>query len=485
MNKQSLYVFGGALLASTALTTASHAALIKANNQAAGGTALVATTAITAKGLATQVFSGTAATAGAVIITNAATANGSILIDYNSQITSPFNIQLDISGAEFTGTPTLVHYYQSTSGGSLELASTVTGCSVQTLSDKILISGCDPTGSVNSISRVDALGVVGLGYTSAGALATAGTSITLSGLIRNSANTITFENITAAAVITSKSASEGTVTASAALTVDNTASPAFASISTNVLTTNIGSVHFSATGAVGTDLSFSFTANSITSSAELKVTHGVLSDDALVSIQVVGVITPLTRTPAQFVSGTVSFQLSGLSLNGANIQVAFNGTSAIDAATGSATVTPATAAVAPLITAVGSFSGSLAALTRGGLSIQLNTLLPTASTNYASFVRLANTSTLAGTATVTVSNDSTGAALGTYTTASIPAGGTLTISSTDIETALSLTSSASVNYKVTLAGSFNGYAQHLVYNKTSGVFSDFSGFRNGALTIDP
>jgi len=484
MNKQSLYLFGGALLASTALTTGSQAALIKQSN-GVGGT--VATTAITAKGIATQVFSGTAATAGAVTITNAnVSSNGAILIDYTSTYNTAFNIQLDIAGAEFTGTPSLVHYFQSTSGGSLEAVTSVTGCTVQTLSDKILISGCDPSSSftATSTSRVDAIAVTGLTYQSAGALATAGTSVTLSGLIRNSANTITFENITAAAVITSKSAISASVNTGSALTVDNTASPAFTLLTGATSSATLGSITYSGTAAVGTDLSFVFLNGSVASTTEVKVTHGVLSDAAFVDIKYIPTAgTTLTRSVGNVSSGSVSFQVGGASLAGANITIQFNGTTAISAATGSATVTPT--AAGPAITATGAFSGSLATLSRGGLSIQLNTLLPTASTNYSSFVRLVNNSTVAGTATVAVSNDGTGVALGTYTTASIAAGSTLTISSTDIETALAITSSVSVNYKVTLAGSFNGYAQHLVYNKTSGVFSDFSGFRNGSLTVDP
>ena len=488
MKKHSLYLLGGALLASTALTTASQAALIKANpGTAADGRP--ATVAMTAKGVATQVFSGTAATAGAVTLgLGTTTAAGHILIDYNSTFSTGFNVQLDITGGEFTGTPTLIHSFQSTSGGSLEIVNSVTGCTVQTLSDKILISGCDPsvsnTGATSSTSRVDAIAIVGINVQSAGALATAGNSVTLSGLIRNTANTITFENITSAAYITSKIAISGSVDAATALTVDNNASPAFTKLTGSTSSATLGSITFSSTGAVGTDLSVVLAASAVASTTEVKITHGVLSDAALLEIRYVTSIgTVTTRSPVGFSSGTVSFQVAGNSLAGSRIDVQFTGTTAISVATGSATVTatPAT----PLFSAVPAFSGSLASLSRGGLSIQLNTLLPTASTNYSSFVRLVNNSTVAGTATVTVSNDGTGVALGTYTTASIAAGSTLTISSTDIETALALTSSASVNYKVTLAGSFNGYAQHLVYNKTSGVFSDFSGFRNGALTVDP
>jgi len=489
MNKQSLYLFGGALLASTALTTASQAALVKTNPGSAAGDAKPATVAITAKGLATQVFSGTAATAGAVTISGTTgTAASDVLIDYSSAYNTAFNIQLDVTGAEFTGTPSIIHYFQSTSGGSLEVVTSVTGCTVQTLSDKILISNCDPSSSftATSTSRVDAIAVRGLTYTSAGALATAGTSVTLSGVIRNSANTITFENITAAAVITSKSAVSATVDQSTALSVDNTASPAFTKLTGSVASAVIGSITYSNTAAVGTDLSTVLLASSLSSTTEVKVTHGVLSDAALTEIRYVtnGAATT-TKTPGQFASGTVTFSVAGNSLAGATITVQFNGTTAISAATGTATVTPT--AAAPTITATGAFSGSLASLTRGGLSIQLNTVLSSASSGYASYIRLVNNSTVSGTATVTVLNDELGSAsaLGTYTTASIPAGGTLTISSTDIETALGLTASATVNYKVTVAGSFNGYAQHLVYNTVSGVFSDFSGFRNGALTIDP
>jgi len=487
MNKQALYLFGGALLASTALTTASQAATIKTNPGSAAADAKPSTTAITAKGIATQVFSGTAATAGAVTISgsSSSTAASDILIDYSSTYNTAFNIQLDVSGAEFTGTPTIFHYFQSTSGGSLELVGSVTGCTVQTLSDKILISSCDPQNSGGSVSRVDAIAVRGITFQSAGALVTAGTSVTLSGIIRNSANTITFETITAAAVVTSKSAIVASVDQGTALTIDNTATIAFSKLGSPAATSAVlGTIQFSGNAAVGTDLSTVILGSSVASTTEVKITHGVLSDSALTEIRYLtnGAVTT-TKTPGQFGSGTVTFSVAGNSLNGATIVVQFNGTAGISVATGSATVTPT--AAAPTIAAVAAFSGSLATLTRGGLSIQLNTLLPTASANYSSFVRLVNSSTVSGTATVTVSNDATGVALGTYTTASIAAGGTLTISSTDIETALGLTSSASVNYKVTLAGSFNGYAQHLVYNKTSGVFSDFSGFRNGALTIDP
>ncbi len=489
MNKQSLYLIGGALLASTALTTASQAATIKTNPGTGTAAGVPATVAITARGLATQVFSGTAATAAAVTIAGAnatTTAAAQILVDYASTYNTSFNIQLDISGGEFTGTPSLVHYFQSTSGGSLEVVTSVTGCQVQTLSDKILISSCDPSSSftATSTSRVDAIAIVGLGYTSVGALATAGTSVTLSGLIRNAANTITFENITAAAVITSKSAISASVDAATALTIDNTASPAFAKLVTAGASATLGSITFSSTAALGTDLSLVVTNSTALSTAEVKITHGVLTDAALTELRVVSSVgTVLSRSPGQLTTGTASFQVPGISLAGSAIIVSFNGTTAISAATGSATVTPT--AIAPFPTAVAAVSGALASFSRGGLSIQLNTLLNTAITGYSSFVRLVNTSAIAGTAVVTVTNDATGAAIGSYTTASINAGGTLTISSSDIETALTLTPSATVNYKVTVAGSFNGYAQHLVFNQTSGVFSDFSGFRNGSLTLDP
>ncbi len=501
MNKQSLYLFGGALLATTALSTAGNAATIRAS---VGDGAAPSTSAITAYGLATQVFSGTTTVANSVSIGNSAsnvTANNVILVDYAAQLSTPFNIQLDVVNAAFSGTPTLLHYRQTT-GGTLELipSGSVTGCSVQTLPDKILVSSCDPTaasvsGSVLSpfaagTTRVDAIGIVGVTFTSGAALATAGTSIQLSGQIRNTSNTVTFESISSANYVTSKSAIDQGLAAGPGVTINNNASPAFVSLVTS--TTNptstiaqLGSIKYSTTSAVGTDLSLTFTAATVASTAEIFLTHNVLTDPAVVSANV-NLATAVSKTTTQFVTNTVSFQVLGNSLNTLTVSVTFNGSTPISAASGATgTVTPT--AGSTLIQSSGAFTGSLASFSRGGLSVELNTLMPTAgtgSTLYRSFLRIANTSAIDGVATVTVKNDNTGATVGSFTT-TVSAGATRQIGSADIESNITTAAATGAPYKVIISGSFNGYVQNLLWNSVTGLFTDLSGFRNGALTTDP
>jgi hypothetical protein len=519
MNKQSLYMFGGALLATTSLSTASHAGLIKTTSAIAGNVA--PTVATFGYGLATQVFSTSTPTANAQTLgAGSATANNTILIDYTASLSSGFNVQLDISNAVFgSGTTVVTHYTASatttTTTGSLRVLTSVTGCTVQPLTDKILINNCDPSsgtlaagGSFGTLgSHSDALAISGLVYTSAAALATAGQAITLSGIIRNSNNTVTYDNITPVAIVTSKSAADTTIQAGGALTIDNTATPAFSKVyvtsagSANASTTaTLGTIKFSATSAVGTDLSVTFTsATSLASTTEVKIAHSILADPALVSISFSG----SSKTAGQFVSGTASFTVGGSSLANAAITVTFNGSTAIEAASTTASATVTSTAAAGLGQPLAAYSGALATFTRGGMSIELNTVMPSAgvgSTTYKSVIRITNSSSFDGVATIAVKNDTTGAVIGSFTTAAltsaissgalgaggvIKAGGTFQLFSTDIEANVTGAAAAAAPYKVTITGSFNGYAQNLLWNTVSGVFTDLSGFRNGALTLDP
>ena len=488
MNKQSFYLLGGALLASTALSTVGNAAIIVST---AGAGAKPVTTAFVPKALATEVFSATATVANALVIGNntTSTLNGQYLIDFAAQLSSGFNIQLNLTGAAFTGTVGTTVYVQSTSG-TLNITQNATlagSCLVQTLPDKILVTGCTPQGT-SQLSRADAIAITGAQFISAGALSTAGNSIKLDGLVTNSAGSITFENITQATIITSKSEAETAIENASNLTVDNNATPAFTKfVSPASATATLGTIHFSSTSAVGTDLSNTLTAaTSMISTSELKITHSLLNDPALVSIAI-GVTGVASKSLSQFVSGTVSFQVPAISISNSVISVTFDGTTGILASSGtaSATVTP-TAASNPA-RAVAAFTGNIATLSRGGLSVENNSLFPTAgqgSTLYQSLLRIANQSAVDGVATLTVKRDDTGATIGSYTVA-VTAGGTKQVSSRDIETNVTTAAATGAAYKVVVSGSFNGYVQNLVWNSVTGVFSDVSGFRNGTLTQDP
>jgi len=491
MNKQSFYLLGGALLASTALTTAGQAAVIKSTN---GSNDRSTTAAYAPKTIATELFSATTTTANALTLgsTSSATANSQYFIDFAANLSSGFALQLNVTNAAFntSSTVTVQVYAQSTSGTlSLSANTTLQGsCAVQPLPDKILITGCTPQGT-SILSRADAIQISGIQFLSAGALATAGQTIKMDGTVTDSSKTVTYESITQATIITSASAAEAAIQTSSALTVDNTATPSFSVfVSPAGATATLGTIHFSTTGAVGTDLSNVFgSAASIISTSELKITHSLLSDPALVSISV-GVNGVTAKTLLDFVSGTVSFQVPAISLNGAAITAIFNGTGAILASSGTNTAVY-TPTIKGTLTAkaVAAFSGALSTITRGGLSVELNTLQPTAgagSTLYRSYLRIANQSATDGVATVTVKNDSTGALIGSFTT-TITAGGTRQIGADTIEANISTAAATGAMYKVLVTGSFNGYVQNLMWNSVTGIFTDLSGFRNGALTLDP
>jgi len=508
MNKQSLYVLGGALLASTALSTASHAVATIKTPVAVGEKP--AGTAVTARRLATQLF-GTSATANAAHEIGGQP--GDILIDFALPVTVPYRVQINITGAEFTGTATAVVYTQDSTGTSASLAAgSATGCTVNVQPDKLLILGCTPTGQT-STSRVDAMLISGLRYTNAAGLATANTSITLSGFIgeQNGGASSTFDTITAAAVVTSKSAVDAAVDTGATATIDNSVTPAFSKLTSasalSISQAILGTIKFSATSAVGTDLSYAFTSASMASTSEVKITHSVLTDDALVAVSYDGGGPVLSRIPSNVVSGTLSFTVPGASLNGGVITVRFDGSTLIDASTGTSSATVTTGPIADgsgnVLGTLAGFTGNLGTLSRGGLSVEVNSLYPTAgegSTKYRSFIRVANTSTIGGAVTFTVKDDATGATLGSFSstqltsaisagllssTGELRAGSTLQIGSADIEALVPSAATSGHLYKVIVSGAFNGYVQNLMWNSVDGLFSDLSGFRNGALTLDP
>lgn len=496
MNKQSLYLVGGALLATTALsTTANAVATLQVSSSGVGGVLTSATTTFVPFSVATQVFPTTTATAAAVTIGGGvATANNEIVID-TSPTFATFDVQLNISSnAAFSTTtpPTVALYVTSTVGTLAAVSASVTGCTVQPSGERISILACNVTNTARS--RVDAIGVRGIVFTGAADLRTAGTNVTLSGgtFLQNSSTTI--DAITPAVVLTSKSvSSDARVIAGSAISIDNNATNAFTLlVSSGVNTTTVaslGSVFFSSALARGTDLSNVFTTiASVSSALEVKISHAVLSDTSLANIT----FNSQAKSSPQFSGTTVTFTVASASLQSTPITVTFlGGTSTISEATSpaSATVTPTVQTGSLALQAYPAFSGALATLTRGGLSVQLNTVLPSAmKSSYISFIRVVNQSSVASTATITVRNDATNALVGSYTTSSIAAGGTLEINSVGLDAALATGTGVTLlttAYKVTVTGSFNGYVQNLLYNVSSQTFADASGFRNGSLTIDP
>jgi hypothetical protein len=185
-------------------------------------------------------------------------------------------------------------------------------------------------------------------------------------------------------------------------------------------------------------------------------------------------------TVAEFAGGSESFTLARGSLdeatNNLTVAIVFNGTTQITGGKGgTATVTFAGGGdTGTKYSAIPTATGNLGDITLNGLSADVNTAQSSANA-FPSYIRIHNTSASAGVATIVVKNDGTGATIGTYTTASIPAGATLQVGTGQIETALSITPSATTPYELQITGAFTGYVQHLGFDGKSLI--DLDGFR--------
>ena len=510
MNKQSLYVFGGALLATTALTTFSEAATIRGHN----GTTPVSLSAAARK-LATSIF-GTSTTANNATVIGAggnsnaanvwATANNSALVQFSTPLSlAGFRVDLELSGSatSFTGTPNVI-------GVSVDTAGTVTAvqsigpCTLTNAGSKYIIQGCDATSNA-SVTAVGGLLIEGISFTGAQAMSTAGNSIVLGATVRDN-SAISIDNAPTVNYITSIAPIiTGFTTATTGLTLDNTVTPPYTSVknpaaTATTLNVTLGTIIYSLAGSRAADLSLVETAALVTSNSEIKITHAVLTDDALSTINYAplgGTVT--SNSSAKVTSGTVSFTLSPASFNDAQITVTFDGTHVIDATTGTATAvtTPTPLGDATVASGPAAFTGTLGQFTAGGLVSEVNTIQPSAglgSTFYRSFVRIANQSSINGVVNFTLKNDLTGATLGTFTSANLTAqissgalgaggvlraGSTVQISAADIEAAVPGAAATGAPYKLSITGAFYGYVQALMLNSTQGIFTDLSGFRNG------
>ncbi len=95
---------------------------------------------------------------------------------------------------------------------------------------------------------------------------------------------------------------------------------------------------------------------------------------------------------------------------------------------------------------------------------------------YPSSIIVANTGKTAATVTLDIANAGDGAKLGSYRTASIPAGGQAILSVNDIETGATpkIDPAGKSHYVVTMAAEFSGYLQHVVDNTRVGVVTDMT-----------
>ncbi len=474
MKRQTLLI-GGALLATTALSTNSYAAAtIKTPAAAAGVPA-----AYNIPKVAAQIFGGATPQNITVGLHNFA-------IDFAAPagLTATFDVNLDFVGAQlnaYTGQRTA--FAESTAAGGTLIAVSFTGCNVQLLQERIVIDTCLAN---STTKRIDVLTVSGITYDEANGLATAGANISVSGVAVGTTSRTTFETLASTNIVTSANALSGAVTAGATLNISNTATPtAFSKLASAATTGSLAKVDSTLNpSVVGGTLTGGFltVVSTLSATTELTVTHGVLTDAATSKVEVsltgtgvVGSFTP-TTTAGSVASFNITAEASLIGSFDVNVQ--FNGTTAISEwaagtvaiafTTGTATETAATGA-----------SGATAALTRSGFTTELNTVQSSfgnGSSVFQSFVRITNNGAVPGTVSVVVKNDNTGATIGTFTTESIESKSSLQIGMPQIEAVVGVPTSNTL-YRLEFSGAIDGYVQHVMYNVVNNTLTDLSGFR--------
>jgi len=467
--KRQVLNFGGALLATTALSAGAVSAGTITNLLAAGDPTV---TILTAAKLSAQVFGGTTTAQKAVTLGPAA-----VTLDFSNGYTTKFDLELESTNSDFaTSTVGIQTFTTATTSLSISGRS---GCTVQVLTERILLEDC----LASSATNIDTLNVSGISFNQANGLATAGTSISLNSIVRGQSNN-TFETLAARPLITSQDSVTVTTTTATAATVRNSAIPPFSDLTGGATAFTMGVVRITGTAAVLTDLATPIaTGDNLAGSMELTVTHGVLADAATTTIDVSastpgGAVNSSVRK-SNFNGTVASFDYAAANtvLGSYDIEVNFDGTTSI-ATYAAGTVAVVFSAGAQNLAAPGSHTGTLAGLTRDGFSTQLNTVQSSAgngSTVFQSFVRVVNNGSVAGAVNIVVRDDTDGSSYGTYTAGTIAANSTLQISMPTIETALGIT--AAGQYQLALSGPFDGYAQHVMFNSVDNHFVDLSGFR--------
>lgn len=479
MKRQTLQI-GSALLATTALSTTAFAGTIETGNNATSASA-----AITAASLSAQVFG---ATGGSSVTLGPVAYN----IDFTNQLTTSFDVDLEVTGAKFStsgGAVAARPFFEDASFTLTPTAhNTANNCTVQVLTERILVDNCLFTATC----RIDVLQLSGIVFNQANGLATAGSSVALSGIVTGNTGNQTFELISSANVVTSANALTTTSSAggtAGVFTINNTATPPFANISTPTTGVNsptssqIGVVDVTLGGTVSTDLTTALAAATASGGFRMNVSGGVLSDAATVDLQVSGPgVATLSASGSALAANSASFGVAAAnSLGSFQIRVNFSGGTAISAwpaASVDVTYTPGGLSLSAPAALSG---GTLASFSRGGFQAQINTAQSTAVADFDSFVRITNNGSVAGTASIQVADDADGSVYGTFTTGTLVPNSTMQISMATIEAGITGLTPAG-QYMLNISGAISGYAQHVMLNTQNGTFVDLSGFRIGNAT---
>lgn len=498
MNRQTFFTFGGALLASTALTSGAMAGSV--GQIGAGGTAY-STTSIK---VANTLFSTTATTADAITLGGAQNFALSFCSSCNIPSNTSFGVNLTFTGASPSNVTTgSVSLLLRSTGNLTTFAGTVGAntslicTSAAAIGQAVLIAGCTvTTGSTGVL--VGGILFSGLQFTTANALAAIGGTVTVSGNVSTSGSTI--DTLTGT-VLTGATPAVVTVTTPASATISAQSTPnAFTYLqdtqagtfgNNSIYTVTLAAITLSSVAGVkDTTLTTDVTLPAVVSSVNITVTSAALNAAASYAMPFTDGTQGTAITTAAFsTSNTVTFTINTSAANHQFlVKVVYDGTTQIPAAATAGSVTAKLATGSAAVQALSSGAGSTASVSRGGFNGELNGLYSSAISKlttpaYNSYIRIHNQGAVAGAATITVVHDATGVKIGSFTTSSIAAGATLQLSAAALETGAGVTTSAIELYTVQVTGPFVGYTQHVVYNPTTGAINDLSSFRNSGATV--
>jgi len=511
MNKTQFCTLSGALLASTALSGAANAGTI--------GKYTSSNFSTTALAIDNTVFSTTASTANAVVI-GAGGTDRDIGMQYTNNFSglTGFTTEFTISGARFiTSGITLasIELLVASNGNLGSVANSVSAstvcASVTSLVDLLVVNDCSMSallGDANTTGvgtgyRVHGMVMTGVTFNTASGLATAGTSVSLTGRVYNPDNTSQiFEASSTGNILTATVPLQVRVVAGTGVTASATTTPtAFVNLSlpTNgSLSLVLATIIVSATGALGATLAAaSASAANLAGTTSITVSSSIMTSASVRKVNLdatSGSVSLSVNTAANFSSGTVTFSLDNTVWTGGNsadVKVIFQGTTSIPAAA-AGTVT-GSVVYNGYLQAV-TLTGVTATVAQGGFRAEVNTFNASTNGPFSSYLRIHNNGLVAGTVTITVYNDDyySGAALGSsFTTASILPGATLQLSAAEMEgTATSAkvpagganipTASRTGSYTLSVTGPIVGYVQHILFDGNS--VADLSGYRNSGST---
>ncbi len=262
-------------------------------------------------------------------LADATTGRTGIWIEFPRSVRYDFDLELHISGAEFSDAAVTAQGYTRNADGVLTIETAATCTNFPRNADRVVLSSCGNTNA--ETAAIIAVQITDLSVEKATSLATAGNTVTLTATLRDAATNDDVHTSAAAAIYRSVHSATALVNTEAALHVDPESSPAFSKIRHATGSTASGTIGYvniagnsgllnisgttaftdDANGQVpGTNL-IEVDTSAVVSSATVSVSHPAFADGAFKEVTFHGMKVPdSTATPPKSLTEK---ELSGIS----------------------------------------------------------------------------------------------------------------------------------------------------------------------------